>query len=106
MSIDKRQHVRQSISLKVRYPSLDEFLEDYTANISIGGCFLQSQQSFEQGQQLELTLELPDGHEIQTQAVVRWVSTEPNFTGVGVQFVVISKRDQRLIARLIESSNV
>ena len=102
MSIDKRQHPRHAISLRVRYPSLNEFIEDYTANISIGGCFLQSAQTFELGQTFDLTLQLPDGHEIPTQAVVRWISTETQFSGVGVQFVVISKRDQRLIERLIE----
>lgn len=101
MSIDKRQHKRHAISLKVRYPSLDDFIEDYTANISIGGCFLQSTQVFEMGQTFELTLQLPDGHEIQTQAVVRWISTDSEFSGVGVQFVVISQRDQRLIERLV-----
>jgi len=103
MSIDKRQHKRHAISLKVRYPSLNDFIEDYTANISIGGCFLHSNQVFEMGQTFDLTLQLPDGHEIQTQAVVRWVSTDPGFAGVGVQFVVISRRDQRLIERLVGS---
>lgn len=103
MSIDKRQHTRHAISLKVRYPSLNDFIEDYTANISIGGCFLHSMQVFEMGQTFDLTLQLPDGYEIQTQAVVRWVSTDSGFAGVGVQFVVISRRDQRLIERLVGS---
>ena len=29
MSIDKRLHKRHAISLKVHYPSLDDFIEDY-----------------------------------------------------------------------------
>ena len=41
MSSDMRQFTRKDIQLKVLYKSITNFLNDYTANISIGGCFFE-----------------------------------------------------------------
>ncbi len=101
MSIDKRQHERRDIELKVLYKSITNFLNDYTANISIGGCFLNTQQQFEMGQDIELILVLPSGQDIHATGVVRWVSSDAKFPGVGVQFTVLSERDRELIETLV-----
>ena len=101
MSINKRQHERRDIELKVLYKSITNFLNDYTANISIGGCFLNTQQQFEMGQDIELILVLPSGQDIHATGVVRWVSSDAKFPGVGVQFTVLSERDRELIETLV-----
>lgn len=105
MSIDKRQHERRDIELKVLYKSITNFLNDYTANISIGGCFLNTQQQFEMGQDIELILVLPNGQDIHATGVVRWVSSDAKFPGVGVQFTVLSERDRELIETLVSEQN-
>ncbi len=101
MSIDKRQHERRDIELKVLYKSITNFLNDYTANISIGGCFLNTQQQLEMGQDIELILVLPSGQDIHATGVVRWVSSDSKFPGVGVQFTVLSEQDRVLIEKLV-----
>ena len=105
MSIDKRRFERKDIQLKVVYRSITNFLDDYTANISIGGCFLASHQPFKMGDSLELAMVLPNGQSINATGIVRWVSNDANFPGVGVQFTVISDRDKRLIEKLLASSD-
>ena len=104
MSIDKRQHERRSIELKVVYRSITNFLDDYTANISIGGCFLSTQQPFSMGQTVELALILPTGQSINATSVVRWVSNDGDFPGVGVQFTLLSERDRRMIEQLVSTN--
>ena len=47
MSIDKRQFERKDIQAQSGVSKHYNFLDDYTANISIGGCFLSTQQSFQ-----------------------------------------------------------
>ena len=101
MSIDKRQHERRDIQIKVVYRSITNFLDDYTANISIGGCFLSTHQPFEMGETIELALILPTGQSINATGVVRWTSHDPSFPGVGVQFTVLSDRDKRLIQQIL-----
>lgn len=91
----------KDIRLKVVYRSTTNFLNDYTANISIGGCFLSTQQPFKMGETIELALVLPTGQSINATGVVRWIATDSAFPGVGVQFTVLSDRDKRLIERLL-----
>ena len=91
----------KDIRLKVLYRSTTNFLNDYTANISIGGCFLSTQQAFSMGERIELALILPDGRSINATGVVRWVSSNGEFSGVGVQFTVLSERDRELIEGLV-----
>ena len=105
MSIDKRQFERKDIQLRVVYRSITNFLDDYTANISIGGCFLSTQQPFSMGETVELAMILPTGQSINTAGVVRWVSTDAKFPGVGVHFTVLSNRDKRLIQQLVSAND-
>lgn len=105
MSIDKRQHKRKDIQLKVVYRSITNFLDDYTANISIGGCFLSTQQPFSMGETVELAMVLPTGQNINATGIVRWVSNDGQFPGVGVQFTLLSERDKRMIERIVSTSN-
>ena len=105
MSIDKRQHERRDIQLKVVYRSITNFLDDYTANISIGGCFLSTQQPFSMGETVELAMVLPTGQNINATGIVRWVSNDGQFPGVGVQFTLLSERDKRMIERIVSTNN-
>ena len=105
MSIDKRQHERRDIQLKVVYRTITNFLDDYTANISIGGCFLSTQQPFSMGEAIELALILPTGQSVNATGIVRWVSNDGEFSGVGVQFTVLSDRDRRMIEQLVSTND-
>ena len=101
MNSDMRQFTRKDIQLKVLYKSITSFLNDYTANISIGGCFFFTQQPFTMGEQIELILVLPSGRDINATGIVRWVSKNGEFSGVGVQFTLLTEKDQQLIEQLV-----
>ena len=95
----------KEIRLKVVYRSTTNFLNDYTANISIGGCFLSTKQPFLLGETIELAMILPTGQSINATGVVRWVSTDAKFPGVGVQFTVLSNRDKRMIEQIVSAND-
>ena len=95
----------KEIRLKVVYRSTTNFVNDYTANISIGGCFLSTQQPFSMGETVELAMILPTGQNINATGIVRWVSNDGQFPGVGVQFTLLSERDKRMIERIVSTSN-
>jgi uncharacterized protein (TIGR02266 family) len=115
MSIEQRQFTRKDISLLVTYEAVEDFIDDYTANVSVGGCFIRTQNKFVLGETIGLSLSVPfvdntnPDHPqhtteiIETKAVVRWVSDNRSFTGVGLQFVVLSASDRAKIERLVST---
>ena len=57
------------------------------------------------GETVELAMILPTGQSINATGIVRWVSTDSKFPGVGVQFTVLSNRDKRMIEQLVSANN-
>lgn len=104
MGKEKRNYPRSQIQLAVSYDNMDDFLTDYTSNISIGGFFLVTDADLQKGHQFNLKLELPDGSKIKAVGTVQWISVgESGSKGVGVTFSVIAERDRRIIRRLLEN---
>jgi hypothetical protein len=56
---DRRTHPRTRLTLKVDYPSVDGFLQDYTINISRGGTMLRTHRHLQMGDWVELELSFP-----------------------------------------------
>lgn len=104
-AVNYHEEGSKEIRLKVVYRSTTNFLNDYTANISIGGCFLSTQQPFSMGEAIELALILPTGQSVNATGIVRWVSNDGEFSGVGVQFTVLSDRDRRMIEQLVSTND-
>ena len=102
-NVNYHEEGSKEIRLKVVYRSTTNFLNDYTANISIGGCFLSTQQPFEIGETIELALILPTGQSINATGIVRWISNDGEFPGVGVQFTLLSDKDRRMIEHLVSN---
>ena len=106
MGLEKRNHPRKDIKLAVSYENIDDFLTDYTSNVSIGGIFLATEVQMQKSHKIQLRIELPGGEEIKAVGVVQWVSRDSDSPeGVGLYFEVISKRDQRRIQRLLDDWN-
>ena len=99
MSKEKREYPRQGIRLAVSYDTLDDFLIDYTSNVSLGGIFLETDQRLPTDHPLQLQIRLPDGESILAEGTIQWTSSD----GVGVHFTVLSVRNQRKIRRLLET---
>jgi uncharacterized protein (TIGR02266 family) len=112
---DKRRHHRAGVTLLVEYEGADEFLVDYTDNLSSGGTFVATARELPIGSGVRLALSFPGLVEtIGIEGVVRWTRTgeEP---GVGIEFVGteggkrlaalierIRARDPRVVARVVK----
>lgn len=84
---DARQHPRSEVMLKVEYPGYEDFLHDYTENISKGGTFVYSEREWHVGDRLRLTLSFPGLlRPIQVRGEVAWVRKEQD-RGIGVRFL-------------------
>jgi uncharacterized protein (TIGR02266 family) len=85
---DRRLEARPSLVLKVEYPTMDGFLQDYTANISRGGTMIYTRRDVAEGQELQLVISFPGLlRPIRLMGVVRWV--QPHGDGesaFGVEF--------------------
>jgi len=68
-------------------------------DLSTGGASLYTKQPFDTGQELRLTIMLPEGGTVNTHAIVRWVKAMPEKQAYasGMQFVHVTDADQALI---------
>ena len=97
---DKRRHHRAGVTLLVEYEGADEFLVDYTDNLSTGGTFVATVRELPVGSAVRLALSFPGLVEaITIDGVVRWgrAGDEP---GVGIEF--LATEGQKRLASLIE----
>lgn len=103
---ERRIHTRHDIRLHVAYGSVDEFLSDWTSNVSIGGMFLRTAEPKPVGTRFRLRFQIPEHeHTIEAQGEVCWVipgnTTPPPHPGMGIRFTDVEPDDQAAIARLI-----
>jgi uncharacterized protein (TIGR02266 family) len=112
---DKRRHHRAGVTLLVEYEGADEFLVDYTDNLSSGGTFVATARELPVGSAVRLALSFPGLVEaIAIDGVVRW-SRAGDEPGVGIEFVAtdgqkrlaqlierIRARDPRVVARVVK----
>jgi uncharacterized protein (TIGR02266 family) len=83
---DRRQEKREPISLVVDYEGADHLIGDYTANLSRGGTFIETEHAFEVGTEVNLRLSFPGLlRPIALAGVVRWVRLGEG-RGVGIEF--------------------
>ena len=103
---ERRIAARMPIRVMVEYEALEDFLIDYTANVSLGGIFIQTDEPMPVGTTFKLRLRIPQRQRpIDTVGVVRWqVPPEqagPLIPGMGVQFDSLSPTDLRAVHRLL-----
>ena len=106
LSTERRAQERLPIRLRVEYECLEDFLTDYTANVSIGGMFIETSRPLPLGTRFRLRFHLPGFEEpVDSEAEVRWVldetDTGPLPAGMGVRFEGMTPELQARIAELI-----
>ena len=70
---ERRFERRLPIRITVEYEDTEDFLTDYTANLSIGGMFIETDEPLAMGARFRLRFSVPDRDEpIDTVAEVRW----------------------------------
>lgn len=97
---DKRRDERTPVTLIVDYEGADDFVGDYTDNLSRGGTFIHTSRALEVGTSVQLVLSFPGLLEpIAVDATVRWTRAGAD-QGVGVEFVPGLGRDK--LARIVD----
>lgn len=110
----QRKHERAAVTLVVDYDGAEDFVGDYTENLSKGGTFIHTSRAFEVGSGLRLVLSFPGLLQpVAIDAVVRWTRGEPDL-GVGVEFLEgpardalaalvdrVQRKDPRTVARVV-----
>jgi len=106
--IENRRHPRLEIVLKVEYDSPQDFLADYTANVSGGGLFIATTRPFQVGEKLSFDISFPGLLDpIHCYGEVRWIrgtekASDNEPAGIGVAFIYESAEQEQKIRQLIE----
>lgn len=115
MTDEHRQHPRTPVRLLVDYEDADDFVRDYTENLSEGGTFVHTTRPLERDTVIHLILSFPGLlQSITLEGVVRWVRAGKQ-PGVGIEFMaggdrdtletlvaLIDARDPRAVARVVK----
>jgi type IV pilus assembly protein PilZ len=103
---DKRAAERLPIRMLVEYESSEDFLIDYTANMSIGGMFIQTSNPLEVGTRFRLRFRIPGRDEpVDTIGEVCWVLTPEEAgcmqPGMGVRFEELAAKDRNAVESML-----
>jgi len=102
---EKRRHRRSNIMLKVSYHNAKEFLADYTENISEGGVFIATNETFEEGTTIDFEISFPSLLDpIALKGIVNWcrpAQPPEQQGGIGVQFIQEQPSKKRPISTLV-----
>jgi molecular chaperone DnaK len=106
-SADRRRHPRAQVSLLVQYRfnTFEDFLAEYSADLSVGGIFIRTDDVREEGALIHLQFWLEDGTRLieGTGRVARVIHPgDPNQpAGMGVKFVSLDAASTELIQRIV-----
>lgn len=106
---DQRRNGRRlPLEVEIEYESTEDFLTDYTANISLGGMFIKTNNPLELDTRFRLSFRLPtEDRVIETIAVVRWRvapgAAGPMTPGMGVRFETLSPADRRAVDKMLSA---
>ncbi|MCP4809272.1 MAG: TIGR02266 family protein [Proteobacteria bacterium] len=107
-TIEHRTMRRLPVRVLVEYEALAEFLEDYTANLSIGGMFIATDTPLDIGTRFRLRFSVPGRKKpIETVGEVRWSVPRAEAgamnPGMGVQFDALVGSELRALQRLMDA---
>ena len=97
-----RKDVRISCLISVDYADSERVFKDYIQDISAGGVFIKTRESFNIGEEITLSMSLSGaGNAFKIPAEVVRKATD----GIGVRFKITSQVQQAIIESLVESVN-
>jgi uncharacterized protein (TIGR02266 family) len=106
-TIEQRVQSRVPIRVKVEYERLDDFLDDYTANVSLGGMFVRTAEPLPEGTRFRLRFRVPGrDRPVETFGTVRW-TVAPGAphgleAGMGIRFDELAPSDKRAVERWLD----
>jgi uncharacterized protein (TIGR02266 family) len=102
---DKRKTKRVPLKITSKVSAKDCTTCNDTVNISHGGLFISTPEPLDEGSEINLALQLPDGESVAIKGKVKWVrqnEKEGERAGMGIEFVGISEKDIKKIKKLTE----
>ena len=101
-SIDQRSSSRVPIRILVEYEEVDDFLADYTSNLSLGGMYVQTDEPLVVGTRFRLRFRVPGRRKpVATYGEVRWSIPANNPSGLtpgmGIQFDALAPMDKKAV---------
>jgi type IV pilus assembly protein PilZ len=104
---DERIEERLNASLQVSYNSYQEFVTEYTKNVSRGGIFINTKRHHEIGQVVELSLNVPGMDKpliIKGEVIhIRTRNVRDENAGVGVKFLDIDPESRMAVIEFMKS---
>jgi len=107
---DRRRYPRVPLSLLIQYrfDTLEDFLSEYSTDISIGGMFIRTDKPKDEGTLVYLQFYLRDGAKL-IEGLGRVVRVNPaesagdeTAAGMGIEFVNFDEESMELIRQIVE----
>jgi type IV pilus assembly protein PilZ len=106
---DERSEERISATFKVSYGSYNEFITEYTRDVSKGGIFIKTKRHYEVNEIVDLSLIVPgidDPLKIKGEVVHIKIQIVPDEDeGVGVKFIEINPESRKALIDFMKSYN-
>jgi type IV pilus assembly protein PilZ len=106
---EKRRFARTALSLLVQYRfnTFEDFLAEYSVNLSAGGMFIRTDHPKEEGSIIYLQFSLKDGSRL-VEGMGRVVRVNPpgvsgRTAGMGIEFLNFDDESQALIGEILAS---
>lgn len=107
LSANQRVEERCEVSLKVTYQSYDNFIIEYTKNVSRGGMFLKTKQRHEIGSHASLLLHVPGLDEpikiIGEIVRTHFFNVTDENSGVGIKFIELDDTSRQYLIDFIKT---
>jgi uncharacterized protein (TIGR02266 family) len=105
--IERRRYPRVPLNMLIQYrfETFEDFMSEYSSNISEGGMFICTDEAREEGSMVYLQFALNDGTKL-IEGLGRVVRVNPanreNPQGIGVEFVNFDEESRALIQAIVE----
>jgi uncharacterized protein (TIGR02266 family) len=106
---ERRRYPRAPLTLLIQYrfDTLEDFLSEYSTDISLGGMFIRTEDTRPEGSLVYLQFYLRDGAKL-IEGLGRVVRVNPpggnNPVGMGVEFVNFDEESMELIRQIVEQN--
>jgi type IV pilus assembly protein PilZ len=101
---DRRRYPRVPLSLLIQYrfDSLEDFLSEYSTDISMGGMFIRTDQPKDEGTLVYLQFYLRDGAKL-IEGLGRVVRVNPSDPmGMGIEFINFDEESMELVRQIVD----
>ena len=102
--------VATNLAVRVKCSLIEEFIQQYATNVSIGGIFIQSRKPYPAGTIIQFEVQLRGGDTIiRGKGRVIWSrppsppDQKPKPPGMGVKFLQLDRASHELVARIVET---